>query len=263
MIKNTYELCLGVGGKLSVLEQQYSYASGKHTEVEKAAEGIVGLLDKTIVFKKGVSLNDLFVLVSNYVDDLGVIGDCSLSSFIEYWRSLKITKKTKHSYDPNGIEFLNLYWTPSIRNGYFCDTERPDFDGEGWKLKEDLCDYDPTVVSHKKGSRISWGLDMTPLQDIIHLKLILNEDFKLIKRYRDGKTGVMKKKSILSCKKSFTLKNVIEGVFWELSFYGSPAMAAKSREELTSRIDDIGNEDKFTRVGSEKWKLFKDEMMKK
>jgi hypothetical protein len=56
------------------------------------------------------------------------------------------------------------------------------------------------------------------------------------------------------CKKKYTLRNVIEGVFWELSFHGTPEDKDTNSAEVTRRYDDAkeylatGDMSKFVKI---------------
>lgn len=223
------------------------------------------LLDKTTGIDPNFTLNHLIKLISPHADILTILlPNCWVKEFVEHWKKIpQLTLQTENKYDPDGIEYLSLTWHVFLtKSGYLAGTELPDLDGKGWALKEDQYrDYfSDTEPMYKKGQRINWGLDFMPLEKMLHLPIRATESFQLFNKKDNTKTA---------CKKSFTLRNIIEGIFWEISFYGPPENSQQQKAILDERITDLdkaiesGDDKKMMRVGSEEWEQFKQELTEK
>lgn len=226
---------------------------------------------KSCKIEDGFTLDHLFKIVSNQSYTLNLImRNCWIESYIAHYRANRDSwVLADHQYAPDGIEYLELYWYPEVDDygtaPYLFGADMPNFHGIGWELQEDKWeDWNKEEPSWRKGARISWGIDFSPIETLLHLPIRLNEKFAIrdsIKNWSlyDESIPVERRGILAEVKKKYTLQNVIEGVFWELSFYGSPSDKDEKSEELKERMDEVneaiesGDTSKFIAVGSPEW----------
>jgi hypothetical protein len=128
---------------------------------------------------------------------------------------------------------LELYWGTELFT-YEGKTDisglsRADFHGIGFELKEDQFDGD--WKTHVKGDRIHWGLDFTAIKDMLDLPIRLNSEFKIIEEWDRGKK-MDELKTLIDCNRDFSFHEVVEGIMWELSFYGSDEERMEKKDEV-------------------------------
>jgi hypothetical protein len=244
MTEEYYDLTLTKDGKMIQQKWVYDHEIEKGEYISRdVSDNFVCLLGKTVKIEPGFTLDHLFALVSGDHEVYNIImQDCFITPFIEEWRRIKPTYvPPEYKYDPDGIEYLNLYWHAEMQDGFLEGVDRPDFGGTGWELKEDKFEeWDKDSPTRKKGTRISWGIDFSSLQNLLHLPIVaddkmeIREDMMFWKK-EDGPEI----KILLTCKKKYTLKDIIEGVFWELSFYGTPEEKEEQCEKITKIHEEV------------------------
>jgi hypothetical protein len=175
-------------------------------------------LFEKITLANAVTLRDVFALIEK-------------SSFLKeylhhYWvdeflSNFKSITKSHAPTTPRSIEYLELYWSweydkdsQSYRNPV-----RPDFHGVGILQQEDLIEHDHVVCP--KGQRINWSISTAELGEIIDLPLKICDEALI--------TEVAPPFKILC---DTTLGQMLEGIFWELSFHGGPDGRRSFNEDL-------------------------------
>jgi len=216
---NHEKLTLHPGGIL--IETRWIYDDqvdcGQFVDFEVAARASAYLFEK-ITLAKSVSLRDVFALVEK-------------SSFLQeylhhYWIDeflieAKGVTKSLNEINARSIEYLELYWS------WECDQEshayrsplRPDFHGVGMLQQEDLIEHDHVI--YPKGQRINWSISAAELGQIIDLSLKICDEVLITKAAPPIK---------LVC--DTTLGQMLEGIFWELSFHGGPDGRRSFNENL-------------------------------
>lgn len=244
--KEHYELCLTKDGRLLQHEWVYDKDKGVGSYVTSdKSDNLFDYLEKCVKIEDGFTLDQLFTLVSKDHEIHNVVmRNCWITPFIEYWKKVHSAGYVapEYVYDPDGIEYLNLYWHAEMSDSYIWGTDRPNLDGAGWILKEDKVE---DWGGYKKGTRINWGIDFSELSTLLHLPIVIDETLKIYEdladtnaRYTpDGTDNNVR--VLFECKKKYTLKDVISGVFWELSFHGTPEDAAEQKAILDERLEDV------------------------
>ena len=226
---------------------------GKYLERDVTESAIRRLWD-TCTLENGVTLKSIFTLINSDIDlfDL-VIGN---------WCKEIVTEGLTQPpgeysgiYDPNGIEYLELYWSlarSALWNetkGVFDSdttelqgTKRADFHGIGYELKEDkLHDWknkDGTdAVEWAKGCRIPWGMSFMASNAHINYpvklaqKTIINDEVE-----QKPKDNHFTHSPVAIFERSlYTLGDILYGIIWELSFHGGPKERIE-KERRTKRI---------------------------
>lgn len=134
----------------------------------------------------------------------------------------------KAAYDLNApfvkdesIEYLELYniWEKNSKTGVIEGINRYSFHGVGKVLEEDYVESGNLIA--RKGTRIHYGLEFKPIKEIMHLPLIYNPEI----RVQEGDPIDWQKygRKLETVRvETITLMQLINSVFWELSYHGSP-----------------------------------------
>lgn len=239
----TYDMTLTKEGKVIYKKWIYDEEAGvgAYHDIDKT-DSILHVLNKTVEIEPGFTVKHLFDIVAkaNENNDLTyVFENCFIDEFVSYYKSIIADYVApEHKYDPSDIEYIHLYWHGELdactQGSYLCGVNRPDCGGTGWVLEEDSEDG-----FYKKGTRISWAIDFSSVESLLHLPIVADEELVVVNDMMDWqKEG---RQEVLKCRKEYTLRDVIEGFFWEISFHGAPESVAEKKAELMSRMDEIEN----------------------
>ena len=87
------------------------------------------------------------------------------------------------------------------------------------------------------GIEIGYAIELQPVSEIIDLPIKLNKEVKVYEvDYRDKKNYPRKEYNFGEC--SFTLSQILYGIMWELSFFGSPENRDKMSSEILNRAEE-------------------------
>jgi hypothetical protein len=243
----TPTLTLSKGGILTITEWVYDETAGKGEYVTKDISNDAKWLhkrDRDVSIAPGTTLNDIFTFVARDTDLWDIIlTNCYVRKFIDTWIKIDQTKiNFTQEYDPDGIEYLELYWGTDMftwaGKTKISGLSRADFHGKGFVLREDKCEDNSDYVLYKGGTRIQWGLDFTDLKDLLGLPVRLDTQLKVVEEWRKGMT-FEDIKTLLDVHRDFSLQEVLEGIFWEISFYGGEEEKIEKRDEVMAIKNSI------------------------
>ena len=130
------------------------------------------------------------------------------------------------------IEYLEVYW---------------DFDADRFK-GEVTCGLSTGfhgigfegIGEHRNPSdnRVHWSVSCTPLYEIADCPVRLNEDVE-IRPPNNLDAGELSRDALFSATHYFTLLEVLDAIFDDISFYGGPAEAADFIEEMNETMAGI------------------------
>lgn len=235
-------------GKLTYNEWTYDHETNTGQYVPKDLTDNLLWLHKRgcpVHFTSDVTLDDVFKFLAKEPEVCDIIFEnCYIIDYVEHWKKLDRSKiVTDHSYSPDGIEYLHVYWAPDLFT-YAGKTEisglsRACFDGQGFLLKEDVFEDDEKKYKlYSEGTRINWGIDFSALETLLDLPIVLNTQFKIIEEWNVGKDP-QKLATILDCHREFSFHETIEAIMWELSFYGLEDEKKEKLEEIEKIKDSI------------------------
>jgi len=81
----------------------------------------------------------------------------------------------------------------------------------------------------------NYSVSYTPLNELVHLPLKLDETVEV----REFVSDTRENKLHLKCRKPFTLLEILDAVYWDISFHGGPQDNEEFLEELKQRSDEI------------------------
>ena len=120
------------------------------------------------------------------------------------------------------IDCVEFYWATEIYENDFSE----------------YCSYHGPGKPDDKGDVINWSFGFSPLQNWKHHIIKLNHEYVIDKYNFDGPKwdSVYKGREILfKGEKEFTLYDILDGFFFELSFYGSP----ENRDEKSKDLERV------------------------
>jgi hypothetical protein len=204
---------------------------GTYVEHDESNYGF-DCLDDYVEIEDGFTLDHLCSLVYNDLDILdATFKNCFVRSYINDWQNIHALHYTEptREYDPDGLEWLELYWSDEVYNGYVTSGQYPHFHGIGWELKEDKYEDYHDGPMWTKGQRIHWSVSFMPMKDMLHLPIKINEDYVVYD----------KNEVTFRAKKKMTLRDIIGGSFWEISFYGDRESTEKQKAEIDKNIEEL------------------------
>jgi hypothetical protein len=171
--------------------------------------------------EEGATLRDIFLLLkSNLTLFDAILGNWCKEIVCEGLQSSQ-SLESKESK----IEYLELYWTLDQGDDYFSGHHFPRFHGVGFLLQEDLVGSHGEIYG-EKGTRINYGLT-TPLSEMIDLPVKLQHAATIYENYRVGRdvVGI-----------NYTLGHILQGIVWELSFFGDPSSREQNLAEIFEHL---------------------------
>ncbi len=243
-----YALEFRKGGKLIFNDWVYDRENGEghYNEIDVTDMKWIHKRDRHVYFADDVTLNDVFLFVAREPEICDMIFcNCYVSEFVKAWSKIDpATIKPVGEYDPDGVEHLELYWASDLFT-YDGVTDidglsRADFHGVGYVLKEDKVEGEGehAYTMWKKGDRVRWGIDFMSLPDLLALPIKLNEEFVIMEEW-DKSKDMTKLAKLVDAKRKFTFHEAIEGILWELSFYGSDEDRMESKDKILGIKEEL------------------------
>jgi hypothetical protein len=236
-------LTLKKGGKLIQTRWVYDDLAkeGEYKDFDVTNKAI-SYIREACELEEGVTLKDLFLLLQPEVDLFQVIFQNWLKEYVEY--GLNNPGKPAGTYDPEEIEYLELYWDLYFDSEALYGHSRPSFHGVGYELRENLYwkqdgSEELGEPQWQQGERIPWGLMGSDLLSFINKPLKLNNKLTIYDDNLDGDPSTYGKVLAEYSNPTYTLFNIIEGVFWEISFHGGISESKEFSEELKEAADKV------------------------
>jgi hypothetical protein len=207
------ELILCKGG---VLYYKPSSMSEKVGELQDVTDVAYKFLLRTCEFEEGLKLKDVFALMEKHIDFL----DLLIGNWI---KDILAESKIPCEKQSKDIEFLELYWHLESDKYGTSGLDRPRFDGQGTD-----CPY---------------AIDFSPSNSLMELPIVLKKDAQL---FQNGYNN-----PITLSEMHYTLLNILDGIIWELSFYGSPTKRQEQFESLKTSIEKSATEPRYEAIFDE------------
>lgn len=234
-------LTLSPGPKLTRYDWGYDESLDKNASIghDVTAQASHHLFD-VVKLDADVTLRDIFLLLDTDTLLQEVYAREWVKECLAEVMRGRSTDVPAIEYDPEGIEYLELYqvWSQDSYTQELQPIHHLQFHGIGFVLQEDV--VEEGHVSYRAGQRIKWGVSCTSPLKLLHLpvrinpEVIIREDNVDSVNYGDT-IGRMLNPSV-------TLGQVLHGVLWELSFHGAPSARNEVSAKLKSLASDIGSE---------------------
>jgi len=218
--------------------------NGKKREfVRKRAKKneICSHLRKNCEIAPGTTLGQIFSVVDKYKFLKKVISQYSWCHAIDEFHIQALELIQKDEDDNEKMTHLEIYWhveneiyTENIKHPgglreriKTADFEiQPSFHGIG-PCKEGQ-DYRGNGLEH-------YSVSYSPMYDLADLPVVLKRDFDVYTPWSSEK----KPEKILSSKREFTLLQVLDAIYWDISFNGGPTDNKAFIEEMNKRVEEI------------------------
>ena len=197
----------------------YPYKESKRfRNLTKIKGGIFKKMNDDVEIAANVTFGDFFHLLIKEKNLIDLIFSASLCSF-PFASLIQDFKKKTESLDDED-QFLEIFW-------------HVDFDEDELSVYPGI-----QLIEIKKGNKnekITFGLDFLSLSALKEYPLKLNENLEII----DYKNPLKNSDLILKTTKKYTLYEITDAIFYELTFYGTPQMRDKEGESILEQVKDI------------------------
>lgn len=234
-------LTLHPGPRLLCHDWQHdpSRSAGGYVDHDVTEQAACHLFD-TVALTSGVALRDIFLLLDANPLLLQVFAkDWAAELLAEIMGSAKHSAVPSIEYDPQGIEFLELYqvWHRDSENGelQLQPIHRLGFHGVGFRLRED--GVHDGQVEYRADERIHWGVSLVSPLELLHLPMRLNPEVVIREHNLDSVDHGQEIGRLLN--PGVTLGQVLNGILRELSWHGASASKDRDRAELERLLDAI------------------------
>lgn len=202
---------------------KWSTEEGKYVCEDVTGTTTFHLMER-VVLADGVTLRDIFKVAEEEIEIYSII----VNNWIEeYIAEAKTSIKPEDDDGRYNLDYLVMHWSIQGNNSKKKYAEAPiasipDFSGWG--------KYDEPVGDKNEGY---WGVDFCPMYALIDLPFKLDQTMYLT--INDQPTMEFQEAT-------YTLFQVIFGIFWELSFYGGPDSKSEKHQEIMSLAEEARKE---------------------
>jgi len=186
----------------------------------------------------GMTLGDLFNFVEAHEDLKQFISCYSWCRAIDEFHA-----QAKEPCEPDTVvNRLEIYRTGEVHRWVEKNKSRAhrvsldlnyDFHGLG-PCDEDLLKH-YAETGDEPPEEQNYGVSYTPVNELVHLPLSINTEMEV----REWVSDLGKNTLHLKCHYPFTLLEIIDAVYWDISFHGGPEDNKAFLEEMHDRMDEI------------------------
>jgi len=184
--------------------------------------------------QKGTTLRDIISLIEPFKKELS-----PMLTYGPDWLDLLIEESKKEA--DQSIDKIVLSWVVSFQDDIYSAGTTA--------LSEWISTY-----GIKVGSEDTYAIDLTPLNKLVGAEIgldtkvtVTDERSKVTDKFFAFKNTLDDEERskmpiypvIMKAKKSFTLLDILYGIFWEVTFHGPPAQRDKRAEELAETVRKI------------------------
>jgi len=186
------------------------------------------LMFRNVSFHENLKLKDILLLLKRDI----LFYSIYLNNWVEEFVNEGLNNKPAQTFDD--VEYLQLYWNlnqdvndnnQSIIDGYGF----PSFHMVSKKLIEDKYDEFGTLM-YQANQRINYSLSFIPTNDLANIPI------KLKRKLLICDSGDTSKSPIKFDDCVYSLGQVLYGIIWELSWYGSPEKRDKESDILNTLL---------------------------
>lgn len=191
------------------------YKEDKWKRVKKLS--IFSYLPDVCKIKDGTVLKDIFNIVDSYKLLKIFIQQYSGCRAIEEFHS---QAKEPISNEQDDLKYLEIYWTADLS-----------------KYKNETS-FDISAGFHGVGEKSNkFSMSYSPVNEYAHLPLKLDKKIELFEPFQKDKEP----NKLFEAEKEFTLLEVLNAIYWDISFMGGPKENKEFLEEMKRRSEEIRN----------------------
>ena len=192
---------------------------------------------------EGTTLRQIFEAVDRYRFLKLVIGQYSWCRAIDEFHA-QAQEPMQRREDAEQIDYLEIYHWPEVHKY----TEKKKHPG-GTRERKIVVDFDTSVGFHgigpAKGDDLQYSTDGTipysvsysPMYEIADLPVKLKKEFTVYTPFEPGKKT--EDREILKATREFTLLEVLDAIYWDISFMGGPDDNAEFLGCMNERMEEI------------------------
>jgi hypothetical protein len=226
----------------------YKYDSKREKYVRQRPKKLTILthLRSDCKIKEGTTLKDIFHGVEKYKLLKLVISQYSWCREIDEFHAQAEEPMRSDPSDTDPLSYLEIYWHPEVH--LFNETIKHT---GGHKTKLRTACFDASCGFHGIGpvgesrkddpfykgcDTINYSVSYSPMWKLADLPVKLNKEFTIYEPFPfKGKAP----ESLLKAKKDFCLLDILDAIYYDISFMGGPADNAEFIEEMCQRVEDI------------------------
>lgn len=196
-------LRISKGGKL----YEETWEKNKQIDIDRTDEVFIQLYN-TCYIEDGVVLKDILLLVKDWTDLFSPL----LTASPNWLKEIVDEGLNKPFKNEGDVEYLELSWEAEVR-----------------KYKNEPQVFEQWLSFNGIGKGTRYAIDFSPINTLSELPVKLKKTIKI----EDAREKNYPSPVLVEAEKTFKLSDILYGIFWELSFLGSP----EDRDALTDRIN--------------------------
>lgn len=227
----------------------HKWNSKKREYIRRRAKklNVISHLRSVCEIAPGTTLGQIFAVVGKYKLLKLVISQYSWCRAIEEFHA-QAQEPMRKEEDHDKMTHLEIYWhvetegfTEKIKHpGGLRERIKtvayevsPDFHGIGpCKEGED----------HRGNGLEYYSVSYSPMYDLADLPVVLKKEFDVYTPWVPGQQPKEQEK-VLTSKREFTLLEVLDSIYWDISFMGGPADNKAFIEDMNERVEEIKSGD--------------------
>lgn len=194
---------------------------------------ILALLSDSCEIDSGVTLKDIFAIVERYPSLVSFIRDYSKCFHIdEFHEAAKEPQVEKEEFD-HIIDYLEVYkfWHVNEYKKKISFSINEEFHGIGHYIKD---------TEHRKaGDAERFSMSYSPMNEIAHYEVRLNSNVSLYSPYNHKAPKRSEERLLIEGETYFTLLEVLNAIYYDISFVGGPEDNKAFLEKMRERVDEI------------------------
>lgn len=202
------------------------YADRDDTKRRVRRSRVLTYLREPCEIAEGVTLGDIFAAVDRYRSLKRFIARYSWCPQIEEFHA-QAREPSSDDGDDDVFDCLCVSWRAyrSRHKGTSYLELGTDFSAQGYRRLA-------------PGERVdNFGVDFCPVQSLAHLPVVLND----IVRIAEIDRKALRENVLIEGERSFSLLDVLDAIYWEISFHGGPQAKSEMLDKLTGMVEDIKN----------------------
>lgn len=192
---------------------------------------LIYLRDKCEI-EEGTTLRDIFRTVQNYKRLKFIISNYSWCRMIEKFheQAEEPAIETKEK-----IDFLEIYWVTD-HDEYKNETS---FDISSGLHGIGDAPADEENCFPDENGKIKWSVSCTLMQEMAHLPVKLNKEVNVYSAWKLTSRPVEKPTELFKANRDFTLLEVLDSIYWDISFHGGPEESKDFLNQLKQMKEEI------------------------
>lgn len=234
-----------------LVEYKWDGEKKKYIRKRPKKKQILTCLRKNCEIAEGTTLKQIFEAVDRYQLLKLVISQYSWCHDIDAFHA---QAQEPQRFDPDDghevIDYLEIHHYPEVHQF----TEKKKHPG-GTRERTITVDFETEVAFHglgpvdekseypqsaNKDGMVQYSVSYSPMWKIADLPVKLNKTFEVFEPFTNYKQGVPRVK-LIDATRGFTLLEVLDAIYWDISFMGGPTENASFLESMKETVESMKN----------------------